>query len=374
MIDYWMTLSMMKKLCSLCLALVFGLGSARAQLDIAHVGNQFLLSSPLTASNSILQSATNLSAPAWIDVTNQLQADNNTLSTTIPATNTPPVQFYRLFPATGMALIPAGSFTMGDSLDGESDAIPTNIFVSTFFMDTNLVNYSKWTSIYAWATNRGYAFNHPGSAKATNHPVVFVDWFDTVKWCNARSHLAGLSPVYYTDSAFTRELTNGEPANVYVNWTASGYRLPTEAEWEKAARGGAVGLRFPWGNTISETQANYNADTTDYVYDLGPYEGHNTNFDAGSSPYTSQVGYFGPNRYGLNDMAGNVFVWCTDWYGSTYAQPTTNNPTGPVSGSQRVIRCGSWVYTANYSRCANRNDNNATVTHEGLGFRCVIRQ
>ena len=88
-----------------------------------------------------------------------------------------------------------------------------------------------------------------------------VDWYDAVKWCNARSQQAGLTPVYYTDAGMTQVYTNGYADAVYVNWAANGYRLPTEAEWEKAARGGLSGQRFPWGNTISESQANYYGDT-----------------------------------------------------------------------------------------------------------------
>src|ERR1700694_740103 len=90
-------------------------------------------------------------------------------------------------PPAGMALIPAGSFTMGDNLDGEIDAIPTNVTVSAFYMDVNLVSYSQWQSVYNWATNAGYGFINAGSGKAANHPVWGVDWYDAVKWCNARS-------------------------------------------------------------------------------------------------------------------------------------------------------------------------------------------
>ena len=87
-----------------------------------------------------------------------------------------------------------------------------------------------------------------------------VNWYDCVKWCNARSQQEGLTPVYYTDAGLTQVYTNGETTTVYANWTANGYRLPTEAEWEKAARGGLSGQRFPWGNTITESQANYYGD------------------------------------------------------------------------------------------------------------------
>jgi formylglycine-generating enzyme required for sulfatase activity len=89
---------------------------------------------------------------------------------------------------SGMALIPAGAFRMGDTLDGNRNATPPiSVTVSAFYMDTNLVSYSQWQSVYNWATNHGYGFVHAGSGKVANHPVQRVDWYDVVKWCNARS-------------------------------------------------------------------------------------------------------------------------------------------------------------------------------------------
>jgi formylglycine-generating enzyme required for sulfatase activity len=145
-----------------------------------------------------------------------------------------------------------------------------------------------------------------------------------------------------------------------------------EAEWEKAARGGLSGLRFPWGDTISESQANYYGDTNNYSYDLGP-NGYNALFDTGADPYSSPVGYFAANGYGLYDMAGNVYEWCWDWYGTPYGQPTTTNPTGPASGSARIVRCGGWKDNANHARCAYRADAVPTDNDggSGAGFRCV---
>jgi len=270
----------------------------------------------------------------------------------------------------GMALIPAGTFSMGDSLDGESDATPTmNITVSAFYMDLNLVSYAQWQSVFFWATNHGYGFVNAGAGKAANHPVQTVDWYDSVKWSNARSQQAGLTPVYYTDAKLTQVYTNGE-VTTYMNMSANGYRLPTEAEWEKAARGGLKGQRFPWGNVITENLANYYGATASYSYDLGP-NGYNTAFTNGVSPHTSPVGYFAPNGYGLYDMADDVIEWCWDWYGTPYGQPTNTNPTGPAAGSNRVMRGGDCLDAALTARCAYRQPFSPINNLQELGFRCV---
>ena len=305
-------------------------------------------------------------------------AANRTIQVNVPIDNQG-MAFYRVLGVpfntdAGMALIPAGSFTMGDSVgDGIPDAQPTNIYVSVFYMDTNLVTCSQWQSVFSYATNAGYGFDDVGSAKnnATNQPIQTINWYDAVKWCNARSQNAGLTPVYYTNPSLTQIYTNGDTNTVYPNWTANGYQLPTEAQWEKAARGGLSGLRFPWGDSVSESQANYYGDIEEFSYDLGP-DGYNTNFDSGAEPYTSPVGYFPANGYGLYDMAGNLREWCWDWYGqSSYGQPTTNNPTGASSGTFRVTRGGFWGFQALDARCANRGQGNPDQPDENTGFRCV---
>jgi formylglycine-generating enzyme required for sulfatase activity len=272
-------------------------------------------------------------------------------------------------PPAGMTLIPAESFTMGDALDKETDAVPVGVTVSAFFMDVNLVSYGQWQSVHDWAINHGYGFSHAGAGEAANHPVQTVDWFDCVKWSNARSQMEGLTPAYYSDAGLTKWFTNGEQA-VYVNWTNHGYRLPTEAEWEKAARGGLIGQRFPWGNLISESQANYEGNTNGFSYDLGP-SGYNTTYAGGQyPPYTSPVGSFAANGYGLYDMAGNAYEWCWDWYGTPYTGG--NDPHGPVNGGNRVLRGGSWAGYANHVRCAYRSAGlNQTNTGSAVGFRCL---
>lgn len=113
----------------------------------------------------------------WADYV-QISANNSVNTNLLVAFN----------PPAGMALIPAGVFTMGDALDGESDAIPTvSVAVSEFYMDVNSVTFGEWQTVYNSATSSGYGFDNAGSGKAANQPVQTVDWYDTVKWCNARS-------------------------------------------------------------------------------------------------------------------------------------------------------------------------------------------
>src|ERR1035441_8446523 len=200
---------MKTKLRNFCiaLALLASVHSALAQmtLGIVPTNNQALLYWPPTATNYVLQSSTSLSSTNWVYVTDVFPAIYGS-NTAITVTNTLAARFFRLMllPATtadGEALIPANSFTMGDTLNG---TIPTNVYVSAFYMDTNLVSYSKWQGVYAYATSHGYTFVNSGARKAVNHPVQTVDWYDCVKWCNARSQQAGLTPVYYTDAGLTQ--------------------------------------------------------------------------------------------------------------------------------------------------------------------------
>ena len=200
---------------SLC-ALALGTGvaahsAAPVITNITMVGAtpQFAVQSDLGVTNQI-QYCTDLSQANWVVLTNLMVVQSPYWFVDVAAA--PASQrFYRVAalavstpPPFGVALIPAGSFTMGDTLDGESDAIPISVTVSAFYMDTNLVSYSQWQSIYSWATSHGYGFVNAGAGKAANHAVQTVDWYDVVKWSNARSQQAGLTPVYYTDAGLTQ--------------------------------------------------------------------------------------------------------------------------------------------------------------------------
>ena len=270
---------------------------------------------------------------------------------------------------TGFSLIPGGSFTMGvTSGDTDAGAPSITVTVSPFYIQQTETTKAQWDEVRAWAVSNGYTDLAAGAGKASNHPVQTVSWWDVVKWCNARSEREGLTPVYTVGGAVMRTGTT-EPT---ANWSANGYRLPTEAEWEKAARGGVSGKRFPWGtDTISHAEANYYGDSS-YAYDLSPINNYHPSYIAGGSPYTSPVGSFGANGYGLYDMAGNVWEWCWDWYEGNYYTTSngTTDPRGPASGSSRVFRGGSWINSALFERCALRYSLTPGGTSiNSLGFR-----
>ncbi len=318
-----------------------------------------------------VQRTQSLEPPNWQDYVRVSSTDT-----------TASVRAFDLNPPTGMALIPAGSFEMGNatnvfpSSEGYYNELPQHtVNVSAFYMDVYEVTKALWDEVKAFNGGNGYGYSNTGSGKATNHPVQTVNWYDVVKWCNARSQRDGLTPVYYTDAGFTTVYKTGE-ITPFANWAANGYRLPTEAEWEKAARGGAADTRFPWidyTNKISWAKANYYGRSDWYSYDLDGGSGadHPT-FATGGLPYTSPVGSFAPNGYGLYDMAGNVHEWCWDWYLDTYyASSPGADSRGPVSGSHRVRRSSYWHSQARFCRVAYRNGYLPGSEDSNLGFRLV---
>ena len=180
-----------------------------------------------------------------------------------------------------------------------------------------------------------------------NLPVEMVSWFDAVEYCNKLSQKEGLTPVYTISGR-----------NVSADWNANGYRLPTEVEWEFAARAG-TNTPFSTGMNITTDHANYDGRQ--------PYNNNPAGVNRAS---TTPVGSFAPNALGLYDMHGNVVEWIWDWY-SDYLPDGQIDPTGPASGSFRVLRGGAWSYSANGVRSAARQYNGPSLRHNSIGFRVV---
>ena len=248
----------------------------------------------------------------------------------------------------GMALIPAGPFQMGDDRFSGPEHTVT---VSAFAIDKWEVSIELWKSVRAWGNAHGYDLI-AGESFGAKHPVHSVTWFDVVKWNNARSEKEGKVPAYYVDGSMTQVYRSGDKVPAGIKWDA-GYRLPTEAEWEKAARGGMVGKLYPWQtDEISESQARY---------------------QSGGVIGTVPIGSYAANKYGLYDMAGNVFEWCWDWYGD-YSTIAQTDPRGPSSGSIRVYRGGGWRFKAEGCRVASRDHDYdfPGYGYTNYGFRSVL--
>ncbi|GEM_PF-326414 len=250
--------------------------------------------------------------------------------------------------------IPEGTFTMGDTRGGgESDELPIHsVILNAFYMGKHEVTQIEYAAIMGSNPSSGYGVGD-------NYPVYYVNWYSAIKYCNLRSINEGLTPVYSINSS-TNPTNWGEvPSSDNVtwnmaicDWNADGYRLPTEAEWEYAARGAT--------------------NTPDYLYSGSDDINTVAWFVDNNSPYGCKpVGTKAPNALGLYDMSGNVFEWCWDWYDLSYYSNTSgSNPTGPDSGAVRVARGGRWNISPNLCRVADRNYRSQfSNSSSGLGFR-----
>ena len=271
----------------------------------------------------------------------------------------------------GMALIPVGTFTMGDnslvdpSYKWHSELPAHSVYVSAFYMDKYEVTKGLWDNVKDYAISHGYRFDFKGLGTDASHPVIGINWYDMVKWCNARSEMEGRVPSYYTSDKRTDVYRSGQVDvhNDWVNWNG-GYRLPTEAEWEKAARGGTSGW-FPWGgDKFTFSQAN----------SLG-HPSYSQLWGINRLP-TSPVGSFEPNGYGLYDMAGNVMEWCWDW-SDAYPGNFQRDPRGPnnIQNSYRVFRGGSFALDGWYECRVWRRTFGSLESARcdgSIGFRTVL--
>ncbi|MFZ4766881.1 MAG: SUMF1/EgtB/PvdO family nonheme iron enzyme, partial [Roseimicrobium sp.] len=273
-----------------------------------------------------------------------------------------------------MVRIPAGAFIQGENSGPTTTRPEHTTHVSEFFMDKFEVTRADWEKVATWSQTHGYdlPITLPYTVPA-NHPAVAISWYDAVKWCNARTEMEGRRPVYFATTSADAIYRTGtlDLTTAHVNWAGDGYRLPTEAEWERASRGGLEQMPYSWGNAAGELRANH----WDYqvINGRAPNEAY---------PYTERVGYFdgtqprgGPdmaNAFGLYDMAGNAWEWTWDRMGD-YSADAQYNPRGPDTGSQRVQRGGAWW---NYVDQATNFQRlpfppNGSDDYGMIGFRCV---
>jgi len=257
-------------------------------------------------------------------------------------------RFYRAVQtATNLVFILPGTFTMGspasEALRGSDEVQHVVTITKGFYMGKYLVTQTNYVSVMG--SNPSH-FN----TNSLTCPVEGVSWLDASNYCavrTAQERAAGLIP---------------------TNWV---YRLPTESEWEYACRAGTATALF-LGSTLHSQQANF-AGTTEYDSTAGSI----SNPSGVYLQTTVPVGNYAPNGWGLYDMAGNVFEWCQDWYGAYPTGSVTNDPQGPVTGSNRVYRGGGWPSSGYLCRSAQRNSvspSNKTTSFGfyAIGFRVVL--
>lgn len=255
-------------------------------------------------------------------------------------------------PPEGMVVITGGTFQMG-STTGSTDEQPVHsVTVSSFLMDTTEVTQKQYSDVMT-AAYTGFTAPSWSSTYGVgdNNPAYYVNWYDGVLYCNARTKASGS-----TDTVYSYSSISGTPGNdcvlsgLSIDLSKNGYRLPTEAEWEYACRG-ETATDYYWGNNS-----------------IGDYSWYSSNSGRQTHPVAQKL----PNAYGLYDMSGNVWEWCNDRYGS-YSSGAATNPTGPSSGSGRVLRGGGWRDDASaLLRSANRSSYGPDYEGDAHGFRVVV--
>ena len=230
----------------------------------------------------------------------------------------------------------------------------SDVTISSFYIDKYELTQAGYQAVMGSNPASGYG-------GGSNYPVYYVSWFNAIEYCNRRSVLEGLTPCYSYSTYGTNpddwpsgwNTSFSNHTNVNCNWSANGYRLPTEMEWQFAARGG------------NQTH-NYSYSGSNDLNDVGWYW---DNWGSANNS-THSVGALAANELGTFDMSGNVWEWVWDIYGS-YPSGSQTNPTGANSGSYRVDRGGGWGFSAVNCTVSQRNNSYATSGNADIGFRCV---
>ena len=251
-----------------------------------------------------------------------------------------------------LILINGGTYLMGSpetEMQRETDEVQHEVTVSDFYIGRYEVTQKEYEEVMG---------ENPSNFEGENLPVENVTWYEAIEYCNKLSEKEGLTPVYTID---------GE--NVSWDRSANGYRLPTEAEWEYAARAGTTST-FNTENSISDEEANYYGH---YPYGIEENYFTQENLETEPGQYrqtTVEVDSFSPNKWGLYNIHGNVAEWCFDYYGA-YDLENTDNPSGPTTGTLRVNRGGGWNDYAKHLRCAYRASTTPDQKMSNIGFRVV---
>jgi sulfatase modifying factor 1 len=259
--------------------------------------------------------------------------------------------------------VPGGTFSMG----GTTTSLPIhNITITGFKISKIETTYYIWSYVKAWAESQSipYGFHSNGLKGSTDgstddHPVTSIDWYDAVAWCNALSEIQGLTPVYYTDSGYATKYINSNDISVFADWNATGYRLPTEAEWEFSSR-------YDPGPPVKFQDPIDISGGTNSQKDI--YSWWNGNSNNQTHPAAKKLA----NKSGIYDMTGNVKEWCWDWYDSNYYNVSVSvDPKGPASGTNRVMRGGAYKDAVNNLQVSDRDSNLPDGISIEIGFRVV---